>query len=305
MDISKVYCSDYVLDGELDIPEFGFHVKLQGDDLFLGNNSKHRCFRTLRRHFAEKGYKIYAVSCSDDSLQLIIGNCTLCNIQKDLRLFFASYSVFMAMIDNFAEHSALIRMIRSVDDFMNTFFAIAIDGKKDFADCITYQWSGIKAFLTDKWEYGDLISKDEIYMVYNCGKTPYEFAKAVFNRGYPDYQEVLSESKSINMEEDPNQKLINSILADYFKLPENLFSMFPKTREKILSKSLNDENMFGYIVFSLVSKGNSFRKCAGLLKCSYTKVYNAYNNYMFKRTFNNFSEMNKKFKDFIEKNERS
>ena len=37
-------------------------------------------------------------------------------------------------------------------------------------------------------------------MVYNCGKTPYEFAKAVF-KGYPDYQEVLSESKSKNMEE--------------------------------------------------------------------------------------------------------
>ncbi len=295
MDLSKVYGENFALDNELDIPEFGFHVEIRGENLFIGNNSKHRCFRTLRRHFAGKGYKIYAVNCSDDAFQMIIGNSTLCNIQKDTRTFSASYSVFKTMTGINADHSMFIRLIHSIEDFRYTFFAIAVDGKKNFTECITYQWSSIRAFMVDDWEYDDLISKDEVYMAFECGKTPYEFAKAVFNRGYPLYR---SGSKNIDMEEEPGQKLINSILAEYYHLPENLFAMFPKTREKILKNALSDEDLLGYMVFNLISKGASFRKCADLLKCSYTKVYNAYKVYVLKRKHNNFDEMNNKFKDF-------
>ena len=133
-----------------------------------------------------------------------------------------------------------------------------------------------KGFPTgDTWEYDDLISKQEVYDAFDCEPSPFQFAKAVFNRGYVEYQKEFNPTYCDIVEEDRHY-LVNLALSEYFQLPKDIFYLFPTTRENILRECLKDENLLSYIIYILISRGNSYRKSAELLNCSYSKVYNIY-----------------------------
>lgn len=89
-----VYPDDYIIDEESEVLVHGFYVKIEGEGLFKEENHKIRCLRCIKRHIALKGIEVYAIKCTDNFLLLMVGNCTYCDIQQALRIFYSSYLVF-------------------------------------------------------------------------------------------------------------------------------------------------------------------------------------------------------------------
>lgn len=301
MDLRKIYEENYIPDTETEIPEFGFHIIVSGENLFYGNNYKTRCFRSIRRHIAVKGYKVYAVNCVDDSLHMIVGNCTYNDITTALRIFSASYTVFFnGTTEKRIAHKTGLRLIKSVRDFKQIFYNITIINKKDFADCITNRWNSFCYLLTDNWEYGDIISKEEIFQAFECEQRPYKLARAVFDRAHidcdehPVYIEKFYSRKEPVFAKEKTTYVINKILADYYGYPIDFFYLFPEMRANMITHAMDNEDLFSSMIYTLAKNGNTFRKSAEALNCNYSKLYNLYKKYIEE---NNLPNIHKKEED--------
>ncbi len=278
MDSTIEYDSDYILDRETEIPEFGFHVIVEGKGLFQDINCKIRCFMALRRLVACDGRTIYAICCLDDSLHMLIGNCTLYSIQTCMRSFKANYSMFVyhLLLDP-PESNVRIRFVTSIRDFKSAFTDICVCRQTDFSDCITYMWSSFRYYVGAKWEFGNMICRKPVLEAFGCKKCNMKFIKAVlFNERYIYDADIIKKFYTRPepvTKEEKSHIIISNAFTEYFNIPSECFYYFPDLREKLILELLNQECFFDMLVMALRASGNTYREIGELLHCSYTKIY--------------------------------
>lgn len=182
-----------------------------------------------------------------------------------------------------------IRFIKSTLDFKRTFFKVTIINQNDFTDCITNPWSSFNYYLTDKWEYGNIISKDKAYKAFWLEiKDPYIFALEVFDPSYVDFKNYINgeylkkiySAQYQNLEQHKIEFTINRSLSDFYGYPIDFFYLFPRMKHIMIVRALKNKKLIGCIIFNLINKGFSFRKSAEQLGCSHSKLYQLYNEYI-------------------------
>ena len=278
MDSTIEYDSDYILDRETEIPEFGFHVIVEGKGLFQDVNCKIRCFMAIKKLVACAGRKAYAICCLDDSLHLLIGNCTLYSIQTSMRSFKANYCMFVYyMLLDPPESHVNIRLVNSIRDFKSTFTDICVCRQTDFSDCIMYMWGSFRYYVGAKWEFGKLIDKRPVLEAFGCKKCNMKFIKAVlFNERYNYNDEIIKrfyKRPEPATREEKAHVIISRAFTEHFNIPSECFYYFPDLREKLIEELLNQDCFFEMLVMALRAAGNTYRDIGELLHCSHTKIY--------------------------------
>lgn len=283
MEEKLVYPENYIFDEESEVLAYGFYIVIEGKDLFKGQKYRFRCFRCIERLFVSRGIEVYAINCKDDSLHMMVGNCTYCDLQTALRFFISSFLIFLKKPADFMQgYKTSIHLIKSVKEFKQIFYKVTTLDQYDFAQCISDPWSSFSHYLTNKWALGYMISKDKVYEAFGGKRDPFDFTREVFSPHYIDgkYVKKIYAFQDLDEKHDKIIYAVNVSFAEFYALPIDFFYLFPRMADIMTVRALKNKKLTSLIVYNMIKNGISFRKCAEYLGCSYSKVYNMYYKYL-------------------------